>query len=381
MNRPRPRPASRWGVQAGRTNHPGQCITQEGAPYGQTAAITGTRVMVTSGHIDASMAGCRLLARGGLVGDAAVAVQAMLAVVEPFASGLAAGSLATLYDAKTKQVRTIEGYSAAPGDVGVAQTPWQTASPDDVACRSDATLRPGVDQPSAVQGPINASMRAVGVPGTMRVLQRLHASAGKLPWPSLWSEAIATAESGAPMSPYMYSTMYSDGTDRVDEDGDLLPPGGVRAWTTSTRWGPYRCQFKDIRARYCDLNGSSGQLPLPVGTKIKQHRLAPAARVQLPPPLSSHRRLLTSCQCEELSKPIRRGEGRRRLTGYRRSSPDAESEQARVQAVSLSARRSLSTIAAAASAPSDWSSIGYIICSSFMLCCCSRSCRVCAIPR
>lgn len=250
-----------------------ECTAQSGAPYGQTAAIKGTRVMVTSGHIDASMAGCRVLARGGRAADAAVAVQAVLGVAEPFASGLAGGSLATYYDASTKKVRTIEGYSAAPSSIGQASTPWQASGPEDIACRSDVTLRPGVDQLSPLQGPINASMRALGVPGTLRVLQMVHQASGKLPWNTLWDEAITMAESGAPMSPYMYSTLYSDGN-LFDEEGAALPPGGVRAWSTLNAWGPYRCQYKDIRARYCDLTDSTGQRPLPVGTKIRNVELA-----------------------------------------------------------------------------------------------------------
>jgi gamma-glutamyltranspeptidase/glutathione hydrolase len=263
----------------GKTNTAALCVAQTDAPYRQTAVIKGTKVMVTSGHIEASMAGCRVLANGGLVGDAAVAVQAMLGVVEPFASGLAAGSLATLYDAKTKAVRTIEGYSAAPGDIGVAKTAWQAASDEDKACRTDKTLAPGTDQLSDVQGPINASMRAVGVPGTVRVLQEVHKSASSLPWSGLWEDAISLAEAGAPMTEYMYSTMYSDGTDRVDEDGNLLPAGGVRAWSTSTKWGPFRCQFGDIRARYCDQSDPKGERPLPVGTKIKHPELANTMRL------------------------------------------------------------------------------------------------------
>ncbi len=257
---------------------PAECVAQAGAPYEQTAAIKGTRVMVTSAHIDASMAGCRVLAKGGRAADAAVAVQAVLGVVEPFASGLAGGSLATYYDAASRTVRTIEGYSAAPTSIGQANTPWQAAGPEDLACRADVVLRPGVDQLASLQGPINASMRALGVPGTLRVLQQLHQFAGRLEWKALWGEAIDLAEAGAPMTPYMYSTLYSTGN-LFDEEGAALPPGGVRAWSTLNAWGAFRCQYKDIRARYCDLTDSTGQRPLPVGTPIRNAELARTMQV------------------------------------------------------------------------------------------------------
>src|SRR3712207_3289357 len=77
---------------------PALCAAQPGAPYGQTAGLAGTNLMVTSADINASIAGCKVLARGGSAIDAAITVQAVLGVAEPFASGMAGGSVVTYYD-------------------------------------------------------------------------------------------------------------------------------------------------------------------------------------------------------------------------------------------------------------------------------------------
>ncbi|MET0312092.1 MAG: gamma-glutamyltransferase, partial [Burkholderiaceae bacterium] len=101
---------------------PALCKAQAGAPYTQTAGIAGTNIMVASADVNASLAGCRVLARGGSAADAAVAVQAVLGVSEPFASGLGGGSVVTYYDAATNKVRTYDGLSAAPSTVGASGT-------------------------------------------------------------------------------------------------------------------------------------------------------------------------------------------------------------------------------------------------------------------
>ncbi|MDB5998526.1 MAG: gamma-glutamyltransferase, partial [Rhizobacter sp.] len=97
---------------------PSRCTPQAGAPYGQTVGITGTHMMVTSADIQASTAGCKVLASGGTAIDATIAVQAVLGVAEPFASGLGGGSVITYYDAASKKVHAYDGLSSAPATTG-----------------------------------------------------------------------------------------------------------------------------------------------------------------------------------------------------------------------------------------------------------------------
>lgn len=258
---------------------PTLCAAQAGAPYGQTAGIAGTNMMVTSADIQASMAGCKVLAGGGSAIDATIAVQAVLGVAEPFASGLGGGSVITYYDAASKTVHTYDGFSAAPGTTGgvpdiykaVAQDVSNTAPFN--ACKTGLAAGASI---SSQQGNTNISARAFGVPGTLKVLDLVHRSHGRTPWNQLWGDAIGLADNGFPMTPYMYSTLYAF-NDEYDDDGNPVSAGsGVAAWVNSagTVKGAARCKYPDIKARYCDPTDASHQKPLPIGTLIRNPELA-----------------------------------------------------------------------------------------------------------
>lgn len=268
-----------WDIQAEPAQvtvfDPALCQPQAGAPYQQTVGITGSNLMVTSADVQASAAGCRVLARGGSAIDAAIAVQAVLGVAEPFGSGLAGGAVVTYYDAATRKVRTYEGLSGAPANIGAAGTTsiYQMAVADDLSCRANQSIGGSL---SAQQGNTNISGRATGVPGTLRVLDLVHQNHGRLAWRALWDEAITLAQNGVPMTRSMYNSLYSDGTEFDDETGDPLDAGPVRAWwnTARDRWGAPRCKYKDIQARYCDPGDASGERPLPLGATIRNPELA-----------------------------------------------------------------------------------------------------------
>lgn len=263
---------------------PALCAPQAGAPYGQTVGLAGSNVMVTSAHVDASMAGCRVLARGGSAVDAAVAMQAVLGVAEPFASGLAGGSVITYYDAATRKVRTFDGFSAAPATTGGVDTVYKTVAQDVSTtapynrCRSTVTTVGA--SIAAWQGHVNISARAAAIPGTVKVLDLVHREFGRTSWKGLWDDAISLAENGFAMTPYMYSTLYSESAE-VDDDGNAITAGGVKSWVNSagTSWGPPRCMYADIKARYCDASDTTQQRPLAVGTTIRNPELAATMRL------------------------------------------------------------------------------------------------------
>jgi gamma-glutamyltranspeptidase/glutathione hydrolase len=258
---------------------PALCAQQAGAPHGQTAGITGTNLMVTSAHYEASKAGCKILATGGTAIDAAVAVQAVLGTAEPFASGLGGGTLITYYDAASRKVRTFDGLSAAPSSTGGATTVYQAVAQDVSTtlpynvCKTNLAVGASI---SSQQGNTNISARAVGIPGTVAVLDLVHRSYGKRAWNTLWDDAIGLAEGGFPMTKYMYSTLYADSAE-FDDDGNPVSAGtGVAAWVNSTNTvkGAARCKYPDIAKRYCDPTDTAMQRPLAIGTLIKNPELA-----------------------------------------------------------------------------------------------------------
>ena len=62
----------------------------------------------------AAQAGRNVLKRGGSAVDAAIAVQAMLSLVEPQSSGFGGGAFMTYYDAATRKITVYDGREVAP---------------------------------------------------------------------------------------------------------------------------------------------------------------------------------------------------------------------------------------------------------------------------
>jgi gamma-glutamyltranspeptidase/glutathione hydrolase len=148
------------------------------------------RQMVVAAHPLAAEAGMATLRAGGNALDAAIATQAVLAVVEPHASGLGGGALLLHWDAGARRLSAWDGRETAPA-----------------AVLPTLFLRDG--QPmgfyeAAVGG------RAVGVPGAMRMLEAAHREHGRLPWGELFSSAIAIAEAGFPISARLAALIAAD---------------------------------------------------------------------------------------------------------------------------------------------------------------------------
>ncbi|MBB6350872.1 gamma-glutamyltransferase [Nonomuraea muscovyensis] len=69
---------------------------------------------VATVDLDASKAAIAVLRRGGNAVDAAVAAGAVLGVTEPYSAGLAGGGFIVYYDARDREVHTIDGRETAP---------------------------------------------------------------------------------------------------------------------------------------------------------------------------------------------------------------------------------------------------------------------------
>ncbi len=166
------------------------------------------RQMVAAAHPLAAEAGMAMLRAGGTALDAAVATQAVLAVVEPQASGLAGGALLMHWDAGARRLAAWDGRETAPA----------AASPM-------LFLRDG--QPMAFHEAAIGG-RAVGVPGAIRMLEAAQRENGRLPWAQLFAPAVAVAEAGFPVSARLSAQIAAD-AERLGRDPAaraLLLPGG-----------------------------------------------------------------------------------------------------------------------------------------------------------
>ena len=130
----------------------------------------------------AAEAGMNVLRGGGSAVDAAIAVEAMLTLVEPQSSGVGGGAIMTHYDARTRRVSVYDGRETAPA-----------GSTPDMFVGGDG--KP-LSFPQAV-----VSGRATGVPGVMRMLELAHKEHGRLPWRALFGDAERTARDGFIVSP------------------------------------------------------------------------------------------------------------------------------------------------------------------------------------
>lgn len=144
------------------------------------------RFAVAAANPLATDAGYQVLRAGGSAVDAAVAVQMVLALVEPQSSGIGGGAFMLHYDGAN--VQAYDGRETAPA-----------AADERLFLGSDGQPMPFHD---AVVGG-----RAVGVPGALRMLELAHHRHGKLPWARLLAPAIALAEAGFPLSARLHAQL------------------------------------------------------------------------------------------------------------------------------------------------------------------------------
>ncbi len=192
----------------------------------ETASAGPIMVAVANPH--AAEAGMSILRRGGSAIDAAVAVQAVLGLVEPQSSGLGGGAFLLYYDAATGEVSAYDGREMAP----------RAVRPDHFL---DADGRPRAFQDVVAGG------QSVGVPGVVAMLDLAHQDHGILPWSGLFESAIAQADDGFEISPRL------------------------RFFTTLAPW---TAQMPDTLAYFYDDAGE----PLAAGTTLRNPAYAATLR-------------------------------------------------------------------------------------------------------
>ncbi|MDI1327716.1 MAG: gamma-glutamyltransferase family protein [Brevundimonas sp.] len=165
------------------------CAGGGGGPGGAAPASRASAVQapvargpfVAAANPLAVEAGLTVLREGGSAVDAAVAIQAVLGLVEPQSSGLGGGAFMMVFDAATGEITSYDGRETAPA----AATPelfYEDGRPLPIG---DAVL----------------SGRSTGAPGAVAMLAMAHRAHGRLPWSALFGDAERLGRDGFVVSP------------------------------------------------------------------------------------------------------------------------------------------------------------------------------------
>jgi gamma-glutamyltranspeptidase/glutathione hydrolase len=136
--------------------------------------VVGKYGMIVAGHPLAVESGLRALRAGGTACDAAIATATTLSVMMPDMMGPAGSGFALLWDEKKKDLSSIDYNGVAPKATKVAEYTLEKK------------LR---------------GFWAPTVPANLKGWEAVHNKCGKLPWASLWADAIDYAENGRPIDP------------------------------------------------------------------------------------------------------------------------------------------------------------------------------------
>ena len=190
--------------------------------------VSAKGYMVVTANPLASQAGCQVLKMGGSAADAAVAVQAVLGLVEPQSSGLGGGAFMLHYNASTKAVVAYDGREQAPAaatadylrHIGGGNTAYPLPAP--ASATTDGAAFNGV----------RASGRSVGTPGAVRMLALAHQENGSLPWKDLFGAGITLATDGFKISGRLADAIVANRANMlVDADATALFYGPAPDYT------------------------------------------------------------------------------------------------------------------------------------------------------
>jgi len=203
------------------------------APQAAPLAATTPRGFVAAANPLAVEAGLGVLRKGGSAADAAVAVQAVLSLVEPQSSGLGGGAFMTFYDARTGKVTAYDGRETAPGGAG-----------PDMFMGPDGKPLPFVK--------VLLSGRSTGVPGAVAMLAQAQKEHGKAEWNTLFADAERLASEGFTVSPRLAGMINNP---RVPQNGAadaiayFTKPDGTRYQAGDTLKNPaYAATLKRLAA-------------------------------------------------------------------------------------------------------------------------------------
>jgi len=178
----------------------------QGRNYGRSMVIAQQGIAATSQTL-ASQAAAQILAKGGSAVDAAIAANAVLAVVEPMKTGLGGDLFVLYWEAGSGKLVGLNASGPAP----------KALSPEFLAKQGVKTMP-------------QSGIQSFTVPGAVEGWAEIHKRYGKLPWKDLFQSAIAYAERGFPVTEAIHeSWAQSAGKIRPNPESVrvFLPAGQV----------------------------------------------------------------------------------------------------------------------------------------------------------
>jgi len=161
--------------------------------------------IVATSHVQASVAGSQILARGGSAADAAIAANAVLGVTEPMMNGMGGDLFAIYRDAKTGKLYGLNASGWAPRGLTI----------EHLHAKGATSMPP-------------AGIDSVTVPGAVAGWQALHERFGRLTWKDLFQSAIFYAEDGYPV-PEIIASYWNESAEWIAKDPEgrrvYLPNG------------------------------------------------------------------------------------------------------------------------------------------------------------
>ncbi|MFK7831580.1 MAG: gamma-glutamyltransferase [Congregibacter sp.] len=180
------------------------CMPSQAKEAAQNVAKPVGTAMVVSANPLATDAGEAILRSGGNAVDAAVAMEAVLSLVEPQSSGLGGGGFMVFYHAADRSVTVYDGRETAPA-----------------AAHSGMFLKDD-GEPYGYLEAKNSGL-SIGVPGVVSMLSLAHRERGRLPWKSLFGNATTLANEGFEMSPRLHGFLEKYGARLVPQNASEGP--------------------------------------------------------------------------------------------------------------------------------------------------------------
>ena len=245
------------------------CATQPAPPFTYTAPTlpeaassytekpgwATKKFAVAAANPLATDAGYQILKAGGSAVDAAVAVQMVLGLVEPQSSGIGGGAFLLHQEGKPNgKMEAFDGRETAPA-----------AATESLFLGADG--KPMAFSDAVVGG------RAVGVPGTVRMLEMAHKQHGKLPWATLFQPAIALAEGGFKVSPRLNTLLAGEKNLKNDPvSAAYFYDAAGTAWPVGhmLKNPAYAAVLRDIAAKGAKAL-HEGELAQAIVNKVRNH--------------------------------------------------------------------------------------------------------------